>query len=70
MGAVYKIAKGETFKELFENIQRGKSYIVVEGGTRRHLKKELNSWIELVYSMDRNTEMKLISLPMFVALIE
>lgn len=55
MGAVYTIAKGETFKEFFENIKRGKSYIVVEGGTRRHLTKELNSWVELVFSMDRNT---------------
>jgi len=55
MGAVYTITKGETFKEFFENIQRRKSYIVVKGGTRRHLTKELNSWIELVFSMDINT---------------
>jgi predicted metal-dependent phosphoesterase TrpH len=52
MGAVYTIAKGETFREFFENIKKGKSYIVVEGGTRRHLTKELSSWIELVFSMD------------------
>lgn len=53
MGAVYTLAKGETFRELFKNIKKGKSYIVVEGGTRKYLTKELNSWIELVFSMDR-----------------
>ena len=53
MGAVYTLAKGDTFKECFENIKKGKSYIVVEGGIKRHLTKELSSWIELVFSMDR-----------------
>jgi len=27
---------------------------VVEGGSQRHLTKELNAWVELVFSMDRN----------------
>lgn len=53
MGAVYTLAKGETFREFFDNIEKGRSYIVVEGGTQRHLTKELSSWIELVFSMDR-----------------
>jgi len=53
MGAVYTLAKGDTFKECFENIKKGKSYIVVEGGIKRHLTKELSSWIELVFSMDK-----------------
>ena len=53
MGAVYTLAKGETFREYFENVKKGRSYIVVEGGTRRHLTRELNSWIELVFSMDK-----------------
>lgn len=52
MGAVYTLAKGETFREFFENIKKGRSYIVVEGGTRLHLTKEWSSWIELVFSMD------------------
>lgn len=52
MGAVYTLAKGETFREFFENIKNGRSYIVVEGGTRRHLTKEWSSWIELIFSMD------------------
>lgn len=52
MGAVYTLAKGETFREFFENIKKGRSYIVVEGGTRQHLTKEWSSWIELVFSMD------------------
>lgn len=53
MGAVYTLAKGETFREYFKNIEKRRSYIVVEGGTRRHLTKEFSSWIELVFSMDR-----------------
>lgn len=52
MWAVYILAKGESFREYFENIKNGKSYIVVEGGTRRHLTKELSSGIELVFSTD------------------
>ena len=53
MGAVYTFAKGETFREYFENVKNGRSYIVVEGGARRHITKEFSSWIELVFSMDR-----------------
>jgi predicted metal-dependent phosphoesterase TrpH len=53
MGAVYTLAKGETFREFYDNIKNGNSYIVVEGEPRRHLTKELSSWIELVFSMDR-----------------
>jgi predicted metal-dependent phosphoesterase TrpH len=53
MGAVYTLAKGDTFREFFDNIQKGKSHIVVEGGTRRHLTKEISSWVELVFSMDK-----------------
>jgi len=53
IGVVYTLAKGETFREYFENVKKGRSYIVVEGGTRQHLTKEWSSWIELVFSMDR-----------------
>lgn len=53
MGAVYTLAKGETFREYFENVKNGRSYIVVEEGTRKYLTKELSSWIELAFSMDR-----------------
>jgi predicted metal-dependent phosphoesterase TrpH len=53
MGAVYTLAEGETFREIYNNIRKGRSYLVVEGGTRRHLTEELNSWVELLYSMDK-----------------
>jgi predicted metal-dependent phosphoesterase TrpH len=56
MGAVYTLAKGETFREFFDNIQKGRSYIVVEGGTNRHLTKEISSWVELVFSTDRQIQ--------------
>ncbi|AKB27099.1 hypothetical protein MSSIT_0380 [Methanosarcina siciliae T4/M] len=54
MGAVYTLAKGDSFREYFDNIKNGRSYMVIEGGARRHLTKELNAWVELVFSMDRN----------------
>ena len=49
MGAVYTLAKGDTFREFFDNIKRGRSHMVVEGETRRHMTKELNAWVELVF---------------------
>ena len=53
MGAVYTLAKGDTFREFYNNVRNGRSHIVVEGGTSRHLSKELSSWVELVFSMDK-----------------
>jgi len=53
IGDVYTLAQGESFREFFDNIKKGKSYMVVEGGTRRHLTTELDTWIELVFSMDK-----------------
>ncbi|MDI9394530.1 MAG: PHP domain-containing protein [Euryarchaeota archaeon] len=54
MGSVYTLAKGDSFREYFENIKNGRSLIVVEEGAQRHLTKELSAWVELVFSMDRN----------------
>jgi predicted metal-dependent phosphoesterase TrpH len=54
MGTVYTLAKGETFREFFNNITNGRSYLAIEGGPQRHLTKEINSWVELVFSMDRH----------------
>jgi predicted metal-dependent phosphoesterase TrpH len=59
MGAVYTLAKGETFREFYDNVRRGRSHIVVEGGTMRHLTKEICSWIELIFSMDKHTREEL-----------
>lgn len=53
MGSVYTLAKGETFREFYENVRKGRSYIVVEGGTKRHLTKEISSYIELAFTTDR-----------------
>ncbi len=54
MGAVYTLAKGDSFREFYNNVAIGRSYLVIEGGTQRHLTKEINSWVELVFSMDRH----------------
>ncbi|MDD4249606.1 MAG: PHP domain-containing protein [Methanosarcina sp.] len=53
MGSVYTLAKGDTFREFFDNIKRGRSHMVVEGETWEHMTKELNAWVELVFSLDR-----------------
>ncbi|MGB9929325.1 MAG: PHP domain-containing protein [Methanosarcina sp.] len=54
MGEVYTLAKGNSFREYFENIKNGKSYVVVEQGPCKHLTKELNTWVELVFNMDKH----------------
>lgn len=59
MGAVYTLAKEDSFREFYNNVANGRSYTVIEGGTQRHLTKEINSWVELVFSMDRHTREEL-----------
>jgi predicted metal-dependent phosphoesterase TrpH len=39
MGAVYTLAKGETFREFYDNIKKEKSHIVVDGEPRSTLRK-------------------------------
>jgi predicted metal-dependent phosphoesterase TrpH len=53
IGDVYTLAQGDSFREFFDNIRKGRSYMVAEEKTLNYLTKEFNTWIELVFSMDR-----------------
>jgi predicted metal-dependent phosphoesterase TrpH len=49
IGHVYTLAKGETFREYFRNIEKGRNYIVPEDLTRELLIEEMNTWIDLIF---------------------
>ncbi|KKG11890.1 PHP domain-containing protein [Methanosarcina sp. 2.H.A.1B.4] len=55
LGKVYTLAKGESFREYFKNIERGKSYIVPEDLTREILIEEMNTWIDLIFEKSQKT---------------
>jgi len=53
IGKAYTIAEGEDFHEYFDNIRKGRSYMVMENPSWKHLTQEITSWIELVFSMEK-----------------
>ena len=52
VGKIYTIAKGDTFREFFENIMKGDSFIVVKDLTKEDLVEEINAWIGLVFNLE------------------
>jgi predicted metal-dependent phosphoesterase TrpH len=42
VGKIYTLSRGETFREFFRNIQKGNSYIVVRGLTRKYLAEKID----------------------------
>ena len=58
LGAIYTLARGDCFREFFENICKGNSYIVVKELTKQDLVQEMNRWIELIFSRDMFQEAK------------
>jgi len=52
VGKIYTIAKGDTFREFFENIMKGDSFIVVKDLTKEDLAGEINAWIGLVFNLE------------------
>lgn len=54
IGAVYTIARGDTFEEYFSNISKGRSYMVIDQPIWKHITGELNAWVELVFSMKKD----------------
>jgi predicted metal-dependent phosphoesterase TrpH len=54
-GHVYTLAKGDTFREFFRNIAKGKSYIVPENLTRELLTDEMNTWIDLIFEKSQKS---------------
>jgi len=53
---------GDSFREFFENICNGSSYIVVKDLTKLDIIQEMNRWIELIFSPDIPGEIKEYSL--------
>ncbi|MDM7920498.1 MAG: PHP domain-containing protein [Methanosarcina sp.] len=56
LGQVYTLAKGESFREYFRNIEKGRNYIVPEDLTRKLLIEEMNTWIDLIFDKSHNTQ--------------
>lgn len=56
LGQVYTLAKGDSFREFFGNIEKGKSYIVPEDLTRQFLIEEMNAWIDLIFEKSRKEQ--------------
>ncbi|AKB80004.1 hypothetical protein MSHOH_3521 [Methanosarcina horonobensis HB-1 = JCM 15518] len=59
VGQVYTLAKGDSFREYFRNIEKGKNYIVPENLTRELLIEEMNTWIDLIFEKSqKNRDIK------------
>jgi predicted metal-dependent phosphoesterase TrpH len=52
VGMVYTLSRGDSFREFFENICRGESFLVVKELTKQEVLQEINRWIELIFSPD------------------
>jgi hypothetical protein len=52
IGQAYTLSRGRNFREFYNNICRGKSYIVVRDLTKQDLMQEMNIWLDLISSQD------------------
>jgi len=52
VGRVYTIAKGDTFREYFRNIEKGSSYMMINEPIWKHITHQLNVWIDLMQNME------------------
>lgn len=55
LGQIYTLAKGETFREFFRNIEKGQNFIVPEDLTREFLTDEMNTWIDLIFEKSQQS---------------
>jgi len=62
LGKIYTLSHGDSFRDFFENICNGRSYIVVKDLTKIDIIQEMNRWIELIFSPDIPREFKEYSL--------
>jgi len=58
LGEAYTLAEGESFREFFGNIEKGRNYIVTEDLTREFLIAEMNDWIDLIFEKSPTKEKK------------
>jgi predicted metal-dependent phosphoesterase TrpH len=61
IGQAYTLSKGKNFKEFYDNICQGKSYIVVRDLTKQDLMQEMKIWLDLISCQDMIMENKKIS---------
>ena len=52
IGRVYTLAQGDTFREYFRNIEKGRSYMMINEPIWKHISHELNAWVELIFNME------------------
>ncbi|MDD5455327.1 MAG: PHP domain-containing protein [Candidatus Ratteibacteria bacterium] len=52
IGRASTFAKGETFREFFDNIAKGEVYLNAQDLTVRILREEINTWIDLIFNLD------------------
>lgn len=55
LGQVYTLAKGNSFREYFRNIEKRRNYIVPEDLTRDFLIEEMNTWIDLIFEKSQRS---------------
>ena len=54
IGKACTIAEGEDFHEYFNNICKGRSYMIMDEPSWKHLTREMSAWIELVFGMEKD----------------
>ncbi|SFM91042.1 PHP domain-containing protein [Methanolobus profundi] len=52
IGRVYTVARGDTFREYFRNIEKGRSFMMIDEPIWKHISHELNAWVELIFNME------------------
>jgi predicted metal-dependent phosphoesterase TrpH len=52
IGHAYTLSKGNDFKEFYNNICQGNSYIVVKDLTKQYLIQEMNTWLDMMSRQD------------------
>ncbi len=53
IGRVYTVARGDTFREYFRNIEKGRAYLMIDEQIWKHISNELNAWVELIFNMEK-----------------
>ena len=61
IGQAYTLSRGKNFKEFYDNICQGKSYIVVRDLTKQDLMQEMNIWLDLISGQEMILKNKNIS---------
>jgi len=58
VGDIYTLARGESFREFFNNIVHRNSFMAADDLTRKDLTEEINAWIDLISCQDILSDLK------------